>query len=95
MVVLHFTWLNWMLGLVDNLSENILYIQYTILFSVTLDTNIHNFATVCEALPKVKVKNQEVLKNFFHSEHEQSCQYAPMQCPNSILCPAVLKMVRF
>ncbi len=77
-----------MLGLVDNLSENILYIQYTILSFVTVHT-------VCEVLPKVKVKNQEVLKNFFHSEHEQSCQYAPMQCPNSILCPAVLKMVRF
>lgn len=28
------------------------------------------------------------------SEHEQSCQYAPIQCPNSTLCPAVLKMVQ-
>ena len=27
------------------------------------------------------------------SEHERNCQYAPTQCPNSLHCPTLLKMV--
>ncbi|KAK3737769.1 hypothetical protein QZH41_012206, partial [Actinostola sp. cb2023] len=31
-------------------------------------------------------------KLFHRREHEKNCQYAPSQCPNSVLCPMLLKM---
>lgn len=30
----------------------------------------------------------------FYREHEATCQYAPVQCPNSSLCPSLVEMVR-
>ncbi|CAB3989876.1 E3 ubiquitin- ligase TRAF7 isoform X1 [Paramuricea clavata] len=70
------------LAVLEQIGELLVHCKYGCMPSATEEGKYEVNSAGCPV--KVKLNSRH--------EHEQTCQYAPMQCPNSILCPAVLKM---
>lgn len=70
------------LAVSEQIGELLIHCKYGCMPSSTEDGKYEVNAAGCPTKIKLNLRH----------EHEQSCQYAPMQCPNSSLCAAILKM---